>query len=75
MKTINGRNYKAVYAKGFDVLVDPEKPSMALLIEPREGKKFILPMSLETARDMGVMMLGTLMKVEPALFYELFTNE
>ena len=47
---------------------------MALMVEPTGADTFIMPMDLKTARDMAVMMLDTLMKVAPGLFFELFND-
>lgn len=70
-KTIKSTSYRNVLAENFDILIDANPPIgdpvMAILVEPKEGKKFLLPMDLTTARNMAVMMLDTLMKVSPHL--------
>ncbi|GAB1811156.1 hypothetical protein [Mycobacterium sp. MUNTM1] len=76
-KTIRSRDYKNVYAN-FDVLVDPKpsrgEPVVAILVEPKNDEKFIIPMDLKAARDLGVMLIDTLVKLSPDLIVELFNG-
>jgi hypothetical protein len=72
--TIKSRDYKNVYAD-FTVVVDPapsfgRDPAMALLVEPNRGEKFLLPMDMKSARDLGYMLLRTVMRVAPGVLLE-----
>lgn len=74
-KNIQSRDYKNVYAN-FEVLVDPKptrgEPVMALMVDPKRGEKFLMPMDMRAARDLGTTILETVYKVSPELLAELF---
>lgn len=70
-------NHKHIFSRHFEVLVDPKpgagrEPVMAIMIDPKDDEKAILPMDLRTARDLGVMLIDTLVKVAPEMVTELF---
>lgn len=76
--TIQSRDHKNIYAH-FDVLVDPKpshglEPAVAIMVEPRRAEKFLLPMDLKTARDLGVILIDAITKVSPELMIELFNQ-
>ncbi|GBE65995.1 hypothetical protein MFM001_24570 [Mycobacterium sp. MFM001] len=63
-----------IYAKSFDVLVDPQPkdggdPVIGLQVEPVAGSPFILPIAFESAREIAEMMLKTLMCAKPEMFF------
>ena len=75
MQTIKSRDYKTVFAKEFDILVDTDPkvgaPVLAIKVNPKGDKCFIMPLDYKSARDMAVMMLDTLMKVAPQLVLDI----
>jgi hypothetical protein len=62
-----------LYAKNFEVLVDPSPkqggPVIGLQVEPAAGATFILPIGFESAKDLANMILQTLMVTAPEMFF------
>jgi hypothetical protein len=78
-KTIKSSDYKNVYAD-FTVVVDPEAsfgrpPAMAILVEPVRGAKFLLPMDMKNGRDLGYVLLRTVLRAAPGAFPEEALND
>jgi hypothetical protein len=62
-----------VIADGFEVLVDPKprfpaKPAIALRVDSIDGESFLIPIEFSAARDLVMMMFGTLQRYAPQLF-------
>jgi hypothetical protein len=61
--------------RSLDELGDPvpsfgRDPAMAPLVEPNRGEKFLLAMDMKSARDLGYMLLRTVMRVAPGVLLE-----
>lgn len=77
--TIKSRDHKTIVAN-FKVLADPNPgpardPGMAIMVEPVRGEKFLLPMDMPAARELGWMLLRTVFAVSPGVFFEPYLDD
>ncbi|SBS76415.1 hypothetical protein MHPYR_310079 [uncultured Mycobacterium sp.] len=73
MKTIPSSRYRNVLAN-YEVLVEVNStghPVIALKADPMVGKPFLMPMEMRAARDMALMIIDTIVKVDPSVLGEL----
>jgi hypothetical protein len=76
--SIKSSRYRNVYAD-FEVLCDPKPsvgrdPAVAILVEPKRREKFLMPMSLRAAAELGLMLFQTAATVDPTLFFALLSE-
>jgi hypothetical protein len=50
----------------------PRHRIAALIVEPKRGEKFLIPMDMRTAHNVAAMMLETVYGLAPQLSSELF---
>lgn len=72
-KRVKSTDYKQVVADSFEVLIDPgpkypAKPAIGLKIDPIDGKPFIVPIEFQSAMDLAMMIMKTLLFHAPHLF-------
>jgi hypothetical protein len=73
MKTIYSNDHENIVAESFDVLIDPrprngQPPVIGLMVDPYEGKSFILPMPYHTAKEVAETIFRVLLQAAPELF-------
>jgi hypothetical protein len=74
-KNIKSHDYRQVTAESFEVLVDPKpvfpaKPAIGLKVDPipGHGESFIMPIEYETALNVAMLIMKTLLVQAPQLF-------
>jgi hypothetical protein len=73
MKTIQSTDHDSIIAESFDVLIETQPrngqpPVVGLMVKPRRGRSFILPMPYRTAKEMAETILRTLLAASPVMF-------
>lgn len=73
---VKSSNHKIILAN-FDVLADtnPTRPVVAIMVEPKDAKPFILPMDLRAARDLSLTLLQVVLQIAPGVVLELVDGE
>jgi thymidylate synthase ThyX len=67
MKNKKTGDIAAIVAESFDFLVDAKKRLIGLEVEPKDGARFVLPMSYETAEQVAMNLLKMLLFHAPEM--------
>jgi hypothetical protein len=74
MKTIKGHEFRHVFARDIELLIDPAPagglpPVIGLMITTSGKEQFIMPLEYGCAKELGSSMLKLLRKHAPELFF------
>jgi len=68
LNQIQSTDYDTVVVDEFDILIDTGNPVVGIKVTPRKGNAFIMPIALESAKELALGIFKTVLFTSPELF-------